>query len=129
MQGALGLLFAALIGADGAPPPPPLPSPVPKVEIPGTTLVSEAQEIWGLSLPEAIRISLDSSEVVRLISGSHPGILIPCEGQPPVRVRVGGPLIDDEWDGTSPLVIGRVQGDLNQKKQCPPRNFRGGHRG
>ena len=67
MHGALGLLFAALIGADGAPPPPPSVSLVPGSKRPAETLVSEVKDLWGLSLSEAIRISLDNSEILRLI--------------------------------------------------------------
>jgi len=100
MHGALGLLFAALIGADGAPPSPPSAALVPTVGKPGETPVSEVRDLWGLSLPEAIRISLDNSEVVRLIRCSGPAQI--CKGQPP-----------DEWDGTTPLIIGRVQTDAN----------------
>ncbi len=112
MHGTLGLLFAALIGADGPPPPPPSAAHVPGVEKPAETLVSEVRDFWGLSLPEAIRISLDNAEVVRLIRCTGPAQIL-CEGQPPVPVTVEGPLTDDEWDGTTPLIIGRVQTDVN----------------
>jgi outer membrane protein TolC len=51
-----------------------LPTSLPKVHQPRTTENPEADEIWHLSLPEAIRIGLDNSEVVRVISLGAQGI-------------------------------------------------------
>ncbi|WP_435005426.1 TolC family protein [Tundrisphaera lichenicola] len=47
---------------------------LPKVARPRTTENPEADEIWHMTLPEAIRIGLDNSEVVRVISLGAQGI-------------------------------------------------------
>ena len=51
------------------------PLPIPKIAPPRTTNDPEADEIWPMTLQEAIRIGLDNSEVVRVIAlGAH-GVL------------------------------------------------------
>src|SRR5687768_7314268 len=45
-----------------------LPMAMPKMAKPRTTNDPEAQEIWPMKLEEAIRIGLDNSEVIRVIS-------------------------------------------------------------
>ena len=45
-----------------------LPMKLPRVAKPRTTNDPEAQEIWPMTLQEAIRIGLDNSEVVRVIA-------------------------------------------------------------
>src|SRR4051794_8912705 len=42
--------------------------PLPKVSDPRTTSNPEAEELWNLTLQEAIKIGLDNSEVVRVIA-------------------------------------------------------------
>ena len=53
-----------------------LPMQLPKVAKPRTTNDPEAQEIWPMTLQEAIRIGLDNSEVVRVIAFGAQGIPI-----------------------------------------------------
>jgi outer membrane protein TolC len=64
-----------------------MPMPLPKVAKPRTTNDPEAREIWPLSLQEAIRISLDNSEVVRVISLGAQGI--PVGGFEPTPLNTG----------------------------------------
>jgi outer membrane protein TolC len=59
----------------------------PKVHKPRTTADPEAQELWQLTLPEAIRIGLDNSEVVRVISLGAQGI--PVGGFEPTPLNTG----------------------------------------
>ena len=49
---------------------------LPKVAKPRTTNDPEAQEVWPMTLQEAIRIGLDNSEVVRVIAFGAQGIPI-----------------------------------------------------
>ena len=60
---------------------------MPKVHRPRTTENPEADEIWHLTLPEAIRIGLDNSEVVRVISLGAQGI--PLGGFEPTPLNTG----------------------------------------
>ena len=53
-----------------------LPMKLPRVAKPRTTNDPEAQEIWPMTLQEAIRIGLDNSEVVRVIAFGAQGIPI-----------------------------------------------------
>jgi outer membrane protein TolC len=71
------VLALALIVADEPKPSEPLPAPavLPKMSKPRTHDNPEAQEIWHLTLPEAIRIGLVNSEVIRVISRQ--------DGEPP----------------------------------------------
>ena len=64
-----------------------LPSPMPKLSRPRTTEDPEAQEIWQLTLQDAIRIGLDNSEVVRVISFGAQGI--PVGGFEPTPLNTG----------------------------------------
>ncbi|MDX2038497.1 MAG: TolC family protein [Isosphaeraceae bacterium] len=64
-----------------------LPLPLPKTSKPRTPENPEAQEIWQLSLPEAIRIGLENSEVVRVISLGAQGI--PVGGFEPTPLNTG----------------------------------------
>ena len=61
--------------------------PLPKVAKPRTTNDPEAEEIWQLTLQEAIRIGLDNSEVVRVISLGAQGI--PVGGFEPTPLNTG----------------------------------------
>jgi outer membrane protein TolC len=65
----------------------PLPMQLPRVAKPRTTNDPEAQEIWPLTLQEAIRIGLDNSEVVRVISFGAQGI--PIGGFEPTPLNSG----------------------------------------
>ena len=64
-----------------------LPAAPPKIAAPRTTERPEADEIWHLTLPEAIRIGLDNSEVVRVISLGAQGI--PVGGFEPTPLNTG----------------------------------------
>lgn len=58
-----------------------LPMQLPKVAKPRTTNDPEAQEVWPMTLQEAIRIGLDNAEVIRVINLGAQGI--PIEGFEP----------------------------------------------
>ncbi|MGC8638911.1 MAG: TolC family protein, partial [Isosphaeraceae bacterium] len=58
-----------------------LPMQLPKVAKPRTTEEPEADELWPMTLQEAIRIGLDNAEVVRVINLGAQGI--PIEGFEP----------------------------------------------
>ena len=64
-----------------------LPTKLPTIAAPRTTENPEAAEIWHLTLPEAIRIGLDNSEVVRVISLGAQGI--PLGGFEPTPLNTG----------------------------------------
>jgi outer membrane protein TolC len=70
-------------GASGAG----LPLPIPKVAEPRTTSNPETQEVWRMTLQDAIRIGLDNSEVVRVIALGAQGI--PVGGFEPVPLSTG----------------------------------------
>jgi outer membrane protein TolC len=59
----------------------------PRVAHPRTTNDPEAQEIWELSLQEAIKIGLDNSEIVRVIAFGAQGI--PIGGFEPTPLNTG----------------------------------------
>ena len=63
------------------------PTDMPRIARPRTTDNPEAEEIWHLTLPEAIRIGLDNSEVVRVISLGAQGI--PLGGFEPTPLNTG----------------------------------------
>lgn len=64
-----------------------LPLQLPKVAKPRTTGDPEAEEIWQMTLQEAIRIGLDNSEVVRVIAFGAQGI--PIGGFEPTPLNTG----------------------------------------
>lgn len=64
-----------------------LPLQLPKVAKPRTTNDPEAEEIWQMTLQEAIRIGLDNSEVVRVIAFGAQGI--PIGGFEPTPLNTG----------------------------------------
>jgi outer membrane protein TolC len=64
-----------------------MPMSMPKVAKPRTTNDPEAQEVWPMTLPEAIRISLDNSEIVRVIAFGAQGI--PIGGFEPTPLNSG----------------------------------------
>src|SRR3954451_12455892 len=65
-----------------------LPMPLPRIAKPRTTNDPEAREIWQMPLQEAIRIGLDNSEVIRVISLGAQGI--PVGGFEPTPLNIGG---------------------------------------
>jgi len=75
--------------------------PMPKLQKPRTPDEPEAQEIWNLTLPEAIRIGLDNSEVVRVISLGAQGI--PVGGFEPTPLNNGAGSGIASALGASPL--------------------------
>jgi outer membrane protein TolC len=69
------------------------PLPLPRVAEPRTTSNPEAQEVWQLTLQEAIRIGLENAEVVRVIDLGAQGI--PVSGFEPRQLAIsstGGSL-------------------------------------
>ena len=60
---------------------------LPKVAKPRTTNDPEAQEVWPMTLQQAIRIGLDNSEVVRVIAFGAQGI--PIGGFEPTPLNTG----------------------------------------
>ncbi|HMB02362.1 MAG TPA: TolC family protein, partial [Isosphaeraceae bacterium] len=66
-----------------------LPMPMPKLAKPRTTNDPEAQEIWQLTLPDAIKVGLDNSEVVRIISLGAQGIPISGFEPTPLSTAAG----------------------------------------
>ena len=67
-----------------------LPMQLPKVAKPRTTNDPEAREIWPLTLQDAIRIGLDNSEVVRVISLGAQGIPVGGFEPTPLNNGAGG---------------------------------------
>ena len=61
---------------------------LPRVAKPRTTNDPEAQEIWPMTLQEAIRIGLDNSEMVRVIAFGAQGIPIGGFEPTPLEYRV-----------------------------------------
>jgi outer membrane protein TolC len=69
-----------------------LPMPLPRVSPPRTTSNPEAQQVWELTLPEAIRIGLQNSEVVRVIALGAQGIPVGGFEPTPLNTGAGGAL-------------------------------------
>src|SRR3954465_10954170 len=78
-----------------------LPMPLPRVAKPRTTNDPEAREIWQMPLQEAIRIGLDNSVVVRVISLGAQGI--PVGGFEPTPLNTGAGAGIASALGASPL--------------------------
>jgi outer membrane protein TolC len=64
-----------------------LPMQLPKLAKPRTTNDPEAQEVWPMTLQQAIRIGLDNSEIVRVIAFGAQGI--PIGGFEPTPLNTG----------------------------------------
>ncbi len=77
-----------------------LPMQMPKVAKPRTTNDPEAQEIWPMTLPEAIRIGLDNSEVVRVIAFGAQGIPIGGFEPTPLNTGAGAGIASSLGSGT-----------------------------
>ncbi len=60
---------------------------MPRLAKPRTTNDPEAQEVWPMTLQEAIRIGLDNSEIVRVIAFGAQGI--PIGGFEPTPLNTG----------------------------------------
>lgn len=76
------------------------PVPLPKLARPRTTDNPEAQEIWQMTLPEAIRIGLDNSEVIRVISLGAQGIPVGGFEPTPLNTGAGGGVSSSLGAGT-----------------------------
>ena len=73
---------------------------MPKVAKPRTTNDPEAQEIWPMTLPEAIRIGLDNSEIVRVIAFGAQGIPIGGFAPTPLNTGAGAGVASSLGSGT-----------------------------
>src|SRR5690349_10571193 len=69
-----------------------LPLPLPRVAPPRTTSSPEAQEVWEMTLQDAIRIGLENSEVVRVIALGAQGIPVGGFEPTPLNTGAGGAL-------------------------------------
>jgi outer membrane protein TolC len=68
------------------------PLPLPRVADPRTTSNPETQEIWKMTLQDAIRIGLENSEVVRVIALGAQGIPVGGFEPTPLNTGAGGAL-------------------------------------
>ena len=66
--------------------------PLPKMSDPRTTSNPEAEELWEMTLQEAIRIGLSNSEVVRVIALGAQGIPVGGFEPTPLNTGAGGAL-------------------------------------
>jgi outer membrane protein TolC len=87
---------------------PSVPMSLPRIAKPRTTTDSEAQESWPMTLEQAIRIGLDNSENVRVISFGAQGIPVGGFTPTPLNqdVTPAGPI-----PGRAPIVISRLNAD------------------
>ncbi|MDR3633683.1 MAG: TolC family protein [Isosphaeraceae bacterium] len=77
-----------------------LPMPLPKVAKPRTTNDPEAEELWELTLQDAIRIGLDNAEVVRVISLGAQGIPVGGFEPTPLNTGAGAGIASSLGSGT-----------------------------
>jgi outer membrane protein TolC len=77
-----------------------LPMQMPRVHKPRTTNDPEADEVWPLTLQEAIRIGLDNSEVVRVIPFGAQGIPIGGFEPSPLNTGAGAGVAGSLGSGT-----------------------------
>ena len=73
---------------------------MPKVHKPRTTNDPEAEEVWQMTLQEAIRIGLDNSEIVRVIPFGAQGIPIGGFEPSPLSTGAGAGAAGQLGDGT-----------------------------
>ncbi|MDB5349759.1 MAG: outer membrane protein [Planctomycetota bacterium] len=66
--------------------------PLPKMSDPRTTSNPEGEEMWEMTLPEAIKIYLDNSEVIRVIALGAQGIPVGGFEPTPLNTGAGGAL-------------------------------------
>ena len=95
---------------------------MPKVPKPRTTNDPEAEEIWQLTLQDAIRIGLDNSEVVRVISFGAQGIPIGGFEPTPLNTGAGAGIASSLGAGT--LLIGLRPGDPGDPDRPGPVDLR-----
>ncbi|WP_165073673.1 TolC family protein [Paludisphaera rhizosphaerae] len=76
------------------------PLPIPKIAKPRTTNDPEADEIWPMTLQEAIRIGLDNSEVVRVIAFGAQGIPVGGFEPSPLNNGAAGGIASSLGAGT-----------------------------
>src|SRR5262249_23944389 len=69
-----------------------MPMPLPRVADPRTTSNPESQQVWEMSLQDAIRIGLENSEVVRVIALGAQGIPVGGFEPTPLNTGAGGAL-------------------------------------
>ena len=74
--------------------------PLPKVAKPRTTNDPEAEELWELTLQDAIRIALDNAEVVRVISLGAQGIPVGGFEPTPLNTGAGAGIASSLGSGT-----------------------------
>ena len=91
-----------------------LPMQMPKVHKPRTTNDPEAEEVWPMTLQEAIRIGLDNSEIVRVIPFGAQGI--PIGGFEPSPLNTGA--------GAGAAGAARVPARCNRSTTRPSRKPR-----
>ena len=92
-----------------------LPVQLQKVAKPRTVSDPEPKESWPLTLPDAIRIALDNSEVVRVIAFGAQGV--PIGGFEPTALKTGTPASDSRPNPDpkpSPIVIARLNSDASE---------------
>ncbi len=77
-----------------------LPLRMPKVHPPRTTNDPETPEIWKMTLQQAIRIALDNSKVVRVISLGAQGIPVGGFEPTPLNLGAGGGVASSLGAGT-----------------------------
>ena len=77
-----------------------MPMQMPRVSKPRTTNDPEAQEVWPMTLPEAIRIGLDNSEIVRVIAFGAQGIPIGGFEPTPLNTGAGAGVASSLGSGT-----------------------------
>ena len=86
-----------------------MPMSLPKLVKPRTTNDPEAQEIWPMTLQQAIRIGLDNSEIVRVIAFGAQGI--PIGGFEPTPLNTGASAGVASSLGAGTLQIGLRSGN------------------
>src|SRR5262249_48019234 len=73
---------------------------LPRLSKPRTTNDPEAQEVWPMTLQQAIRIGLDNSETVRVIAFGAQGIPIGGFEPTPLNTRAAGGVASSLGSGT-----------------------------
>ncbi|MBX6315542.1 MAG: TolC family protein [Isosphaeraceae bacterium] len=78
---------------------------------PALTQGLEAQEIWELTLPQAIRIALENSQAIRLVSTGDPELAC-CEGAKPEACPVQGCGEGREAEPPATITIAPASGGI-----------------
>ncbi len=95
---------------------------LPKVAKPRTTNDPEAQEVWPMTLQQAIRIGLDNSEIVRVIAFGAQGI--PIGGFEPTPLNTGASAGVASSLGAGHPAIGLRSGDPRDPDRHGPLDLR-----